>query len=50
MTHRRILISLLAASFSQFLMADSAPTAPLADSGNVIQLNGQPWSGRWKIG
>ena len=47
MTHRRILISLLAASFSQFLMADSAPTAPLADSGNVIQLNGQPWSGRW---
>ena len=47
MTHRRILISLLAASFSQFIMADRAPTAPLADSGNVIQLNGQPWSGRW---
>ncbi len=46
-THRKILISFLAASFSQFLIADSAPTAPLADSGNVIQLNGQPWSGRW---
>ncbi|MEI6331755.1 MAG: phosphodiester glycosidase family protein [Pseudanabaena sp. ELA645] len=28
-------------------MADSAPTAPLSDSGNVIQLNGEPWSGRW---
>jgi len=45
--YRKILIPLLAASFSQFLIADSAPTAPLSDSGNVIQLNGQPWSGRW---
>jgi hypothetical protein len=42
--YRKILTSLLAASF---LMADSAPTAPLSDSGNVIQLNGEPWSGRW---
>jgi len=45
--YRKILVPLLAASFSQFLIADSAPTAPLADSGNAIQLNGQPWSGRW---
>ena len=45
--YRKILTSLLAASFSQFLIADNAPAVPLADSGNVIQLNGQPWSGRW---
>ncbi|MFM7885909.1 MAG: hypothetical protein ACKPCM_04285, partial [Pseudanabaena sp.] len=47
MTYRKTLISLVAVSFSQFLIADRAPSAPLPESGNVIQLNGQPWSGRW---
>ena len=47
MTYRKTLISLIAVSFSQFLIADSAPSAPIPESGNVIQLNGQPWSGRW---
>lgn len=47
MTYRKTLISFVAVSFSQFLIADSAPSAPVPESGNVIQLNGQPWSGRW---
>ena len=47
MTYRKTLIPLLVASFSQFLIADSAPSATVPDNGTVIQLNGQPWSGRW---
>ncbi|PZO35790.1 MAG: hypothetical protein DCF19_23080 [Pseudanabaena frigida] len=47
MTYRKTLISLLAVSFCQFLIADSAPAATVPDNGTVIQLNGQPWSGRW---
>ena len=47
MTYRKTLIPLLVASFSQFLIADSAPSATLPDNGTVIRLNGQPWSGRW---
>jgi hypothetical protein len=47
MIYRKTLIPLLVASFSQFLIADSAPAATIPDSGTVIQLNGQPWSGRW---
>ena len=47
MTYRKTLISFLAAASCQILIADSAPSATIPDSGNVIQLNGQPWSGRW---
>ena len=47
MTYRKTLIPLLALSFSQLLIADSAPSATIPDSGTVIQLNGQPWSGSW---
>ncbi len=47
MTYHKTLISLLAVSFSQFLIADGAPSATVPDNGTVIQLNGQPWSGRW---
>ncbi len=47
MTYRKTLISFLAAVSCQVLIADSAPSANIPDSGNVIQLNGQPWTGRW---
>ena len=47
MTYRKTLVTLVAVSFSQFLIADSSPSAPVPDSGTAIQLNGQPWSGRW---
>jgi len=47
MTYRKTLIPFLAAVSCQILIADSAPSATIPDSGNVIQLNGQPWSGRW---
>ena len=46
MTYRKTLIPFLVAS-CQFLIADSTPAATVPDSGTVIQLNGQPWSGRW---
>ncbi|WP_242018456.1 phosphodiester glycosidase family protein [Pseudanabaena sp. FACHB-1998] len=45
MTYRKTLIPILAAC-CQFVIADSAPSAT-PNSGTVIQLNGQPWSGRW---
>ena len=44
----RPLTFLLAVS-CQVLIADAAPAVTVADNGNVIQLNGQPWSGRWLI-
>ncbi|WP_258040646.1 phosphodiester glycosidase family protein [Pseudanabaena sp. BC1403] len=47
MTYRKTLIPFLVAVSCQFLIADSAPSATIPDSGTVIQLNGQPWSGRW---
>ncbi len=47
MTYRKTLISFLAAVSCQVLIADSAPSATIPDGGNVIQLNGQPWTGRW---
>lgn len=47
MTYRKTLIPFLAAVSCQVFIADSAPAATIPDSGNVIQLNGQPWSGRW---
>jgi hypothetical protein len=47
MTYSKTLIPFLAAVCCQVVIADSAPSATIPDSGNVIQLNGQPWSGRW---
>jgi len=47
MTSSKTLIPFFVAVSCQVLIADSAPSAPILDSGNVIQLNGQPWSGRW---
>ncbi|GBO54081.1 hypothetical protein APA_2029 [Pseudanabaena sp. lw0831] len=47
MTYSKTLIPFLAAVSCQVLIADSAPSATIPDSGTVIQLNGQPWSGRW---
>lgn len=47
MTYRKTLISFLAAVSCQVLIADSAPSATIPDGGTVIQLNGQPWTGRW---
>ncbi|MFM7603190.1 MAG: phosphodiester glycosidase family protein [Pseudanabaena sp.] len=47
MTYHKTLIPFLALVSCQALIADSAPSATIPDSGNVIQLNGQPWSGRW---
>ncbi|WP_254923741.1 phosphodiester glycosidase family protein [Pseudanabaena sp. SR411] len=47
MTYHKTLIPFLAAVSCQILIADSAPSATIPDSGSVIQLNGQPWSGRW---
>ena len=47
MTYRKTLIPFLVAASCQVLIADSAPALAVADSGNVIQLNGQPWTGRW---
>lgn len=47
MTYRKTLIPFLAAVSCQVLIADNAPSATIPDSGNVIQLNGQPWSSRW---
>ncbi|WP_223805810.1 phosphodiester glycosidase family protein [Pseudanabaena sp. UWO310] len=47
MTYRKALIPLLTAVSCQILIADGAISANIADSGNVIQLNGQTWSGRW---
>ena len=46
MTYRKTLLCFLAAS-CQFLIADSAPAAPVPDGGMTIRLNGQPWAGRW---
>jgi hypothetical protein len=47
MTYRTTLIPFLVAASCQVLIADCAPALTVADSGNVIQLNGQPWTGRW---
>ncbi len=47
MTYHKTLIPLLVTLSCQVLIADSATAATIPDSGNVIQLNGQPWSGRW---
>jgi hypothetical protein len=47
MTYSKTLIPFLAAVCCQVVIADSAPSATIPDSGTVIQLNGQPWSGRW---
>ena len=47
MTYRNPLTLLLATLFSQLIIADGAPAVTIPDSGFVIQLNGQTWSGRW---
>ena len=47
MTYHKTLIPLFTAISCQFLIADCAPAVTVPDSGTVIQLNGQPWSGSW---
>jgi hypothetical protein len=43
----RILSGLILATVTSMLIADSAKSVPPVEQGNTIQLNGQPWSGRW---
>ncbi|MEE3716626.1 phosphodiester glycosidase family protein [Tumidithrix elongata RA019] len=46
MSHRT-LTTIIAASVCSILIADAAPSLALPEQGNVVQLNGQPWTGRW---
>ncbi|WP_019498637.1 phosphodiester glycosidase family protein [Pseudanabaena sp. PCC 6802] len=44
----RILTGLISsATVASLLIADAAISLPPVEQGNTIQLNGQPWTGRW---
>jgi hypothetical protein len=44
----RILTGLISsATVASLLIADAAKSLPPVEQGNTIQLNGQPWTGRW---
>lgn len=47
MRTNRTLLYIGAGVVASLLIADAAPSVPLQEQGNVIQLNGQPWAGRW---
>lgn len=42
-----ILTGLISATLASLLIADAAKSLPPVEQGNTIQLNGQPWTGRW---
>lgn len=43
----RLLLAPFTATVALLLIADGARSLPPAEQGNTIQLNGQPWTGRW---
>jgi Phosphodiester glycosidase len=43
----KIFAAPIAAVVGLLLIADGAKSVPPAEQGNTIQLNGQPWTGRW---
>jgi hypothetical protein len=46
MSHRT-LTTTIAASVCSILIGGAAPSFALPEQGNQVQLNGQPWTGRW---